>query len=175
MRLYWKWITLSCQMLTLLVLQNEISSEGLYVRLHTGMRQDTTSATWCKERSTVETNEITKTAAHRSESWCWRQFHAADTCSKTRHIPFLCVKTQTSVLKEQHQCTLSTWVTSCHQLDKNVIRRRRVLLRCADSSLDHEWSKTASFVSCLDACLDKVGVWPPYGWQLIWTLYWGKL
>jgi hypothetical protein len=52
------------------------------------------SATWRKERSTAETNEITKTAAHRSESWCWRQLHAADTCSKTRHVPFLCVKTR---------------------------------------------------------------------------------
>jgi hypothetical protein len=31
------------------------------------------SATWRKERGTVETNEIMKTAAHRSESWCWRQ------------------------------------------------------------------------------------------------------
>jgi hypothetical protein len=30
-------------------------------------------ATRRKERSTVETNEIMKTAAHRSESWCWRQ------------------------------------------------------------------------------------------------------
>jgi hypothetical protein len=36
--------------------------------------QDTMSATWCKERSTVETNEIMKTAAHRSKSWCCRQF-----------------------------------------------------------------------------------------------------
>jgi hypothetical protein len=35
--------------------------------------QDTMSATWRKERSTVETNEIMKTAAHQSESWCWRQ------------------------------------------------------------------------------------------------------
>jgi hypothetical protein len=35
--------------------------------------QDTMSATWRKERSTVETNEIMTTAAHRSESWCWRQ------------------------------------------------------------------------------------------------------
>jgi hypothetical protein len=35
--------------------------------------QDTMSAKWRKERSTVETNEIMKTAAHRSESWCWRQ------------------------------------------------------------------------------------------------------
>jgi hypothetical protein len=35
--------------------------------------QDTMSATWRKERSTVETNEIMKTVAHRSESWCWRQ------------------------------------------------------------------------------------------------------
>jgi hypothetical protein len=35
--------------------------------------QDTVSATWRKERSTVETNEIMKTAAQRSESWCWRQ------------------------------------------------------------------------------------------------------
>jgi hypothetical protein len=34
--------------------------------------QDTMSATWRKERSTVGTNEIMKTAAHRSESWCWR-------------------------------------------------------------------------------------------------------
>jgi hypothetical protein len=34
--------------------------------------QGTMSATWRKERSTVETNEIMKTAAHRSESWCWR-------------------------------------------------------------------------------------------------------
>jgi hypothetical protein len=31
------------------------------------------SATWRKERSTVETNEIMKTAAHWSESWCWSQ------------------------------------------------------------------------------------------------------
>jgi hypothetical protein len=37
---------------------------------------------------------------------------------------------------------------------EDVIRRRHVLLRCADSSLNHELSKTASFVSCLDACLD---------------------
>jgi hypothetical protein len=35
--------------------------------------QDTMSATWRKERSTVKTNEIMKTATHRSESWCWRQ------------------------------------------------------------------------------------------------------
>jgi hypothetical protein len=44
---------------------------------------------------------------------------------------------------------------------EDVIRRRYVLLRCADSSLNHEWSKTASFVSCLDACLDVVGVRSP--------------
>jgi hypothetical protein len=44
---------------------------------------------------------------------------------------------------------------------EDVIRRRHVLLRCVDSSLNHEWSKTASFVSCLDACLDAVGVRPP--------------
>jgi hypothetical protein len=43
-----------------------------------------------------------------------------------------------------------------------VIRRRHVLLRCADSSLNHEWSNTASFASCIDACLDAVGVRPPY-------------
>jgi hypothetical protein len=67
------------------------------------MRQDTMSATWHKKRSTAETNEIMKTSAHRSESWRWCQLHAADTCSKTRHVTFLCVKTQTSVLKEQHQ------------------------------------------------------------------------
>jgi hypothetical protein len=35
--------------------------------------QGTMSATWRKESSTVETNEIMKTAAHRSESWCWHQ------------------------------------------------------------------------------------------------------
>jgi hypothetical protein len=44
---------------------------------------------------------------------------------------------------------------------EDVIRRRHLLLMCADSSLNHEWSKTASFVSCLDACLDAVGVRPP--------------
>jgi hypothetical protein len=43
---------------------------------------------------------------------------------------------------------------------EDVIRRRHVLLRCADSSLNHKWSKTASFVSCFDACLDAVGVRP---------------
>jgi hypothetical protein len=115
--------------------------------------QDTMSATWRQERSTVETNEITKTAAHRSESWWWRQLHAADTCSKTRHVPFLCVKTQASVLKEQLRCT---------QINReDVIRRRHVLFWCADSSLNHEWSKSASFISCIDACLDAVGVRPP--------------
>jgi hypothetical protein len=31
---------------------------------------------------------------------------------------------------------------------------------CADSSLNHEWSKTACFVSRLDACLDALGVRP---------------
>jgi hypothetical protein len=72
--------------------------------------QDTISATWRKERSIVETNDIMRTVAHRPEAWCWRQHHAADTCSKTQHVPFLCVKIETSVLKVQHQCTLSTWV-----------------------------------------------------------------
>jgi hypothetical protein len=92
------------------------------------MRQDTMSATWRKERSTVDTNEIMKTAAHRSESWCWRQLHAVDTCSKTRHVPFLCVKTQTSVLKEQHQCTLSTWrhVINWRRCDKTQTRATSV-------------------------------------------------
>jgi hypothetical protein len=104
-----------------------------------------------------------KTAAHRSESWCWRQLHAADTCSKTRHVHFLCVKTQTSVLKEQHQyikisSSLKDVMSSTRE---DMIRRRHVLLRCADSSLNQEWSKTASFVSCLDACLDAVGVRAP--------------
>jgi hypothetical protein len=37
--------------------------------------QHTMSATWRKERSKIETNEIMKTAAHRSESWCLRQFY----------------------------------------------------------------------------------------------------
>jgi hypothetical protein len=44
---------------------------------------------------------------------------------------------------------------------EDVIKRRHVLLRCTNSSLNHEWSNTASFVSCLDACLDAVGVRPP--------------
>jgi hypothetical protein len=114
------------------------------------------SATWRKERSTVETNEIMKTAAYRSESWCWRQLHAADTCSKTRHVPFLCVKTSHMYIKISS--SLDDVMSSTR---KDVIRRRHVLLRCADSNLNHEWSKTASFVSCLDACLDAVGVRPP--------------
>jgi hypothetical protein len=49
---------------------------------------------------------------------------------------------------------------------EDVIRRRHLLLRCADSSLNHEWSKTVSFVSCLDACLDAVGVRSPLHWAL---------
>jgi hypothetical protein len=54
---------------------------------------------------------------------------------------------------------------------EDIIRRRHVLLRCADSSLNHEWSKTASFVSCLDACLDVVGVRPPicFLWDTNWV------
>jgi ribosomal protein L39E len=43
---------------------------------------------------------------------------------------------------------------------EDVKRRRHVLLRCEDFSLNHEWSKTAPFVSCLDVCLDAVGVRP---------------
>jgi hypothetical protein len=39
----------------------------------TSNSQDTMSAAWRKERSTVETNEVMKTAAQRPESWCWRQ------------------------------------------------------------------------------------------------------
>jgi hypothetical protein len=62
-----------------------------------------------------------KTAAHWSESWCWCQLHAADTCSKTRRVPFLCINTQTSVPKEEHLCTLSTWVTGW----RHVINWRR--------------------------------------------------
>jgi hypothetical protein len=38
------------------------------------------SATWHKEMSIVETNEIMKTAAHRSESWCWRQLLSLVSC-----------------------------------------------------------------------------------------------
>jgi hypothetical protein len=56
-------------------------------------------------------------------------------------------------MSEEHDVMSST--------REDVIRRRHVLLRCADSSLNHESSKTASFVSCLDACLDAVGVRPP--------------
>jgi hypothetical protein len=55
-------------------------------------------------------------------------------------------------MSEEHDVMSST--------REDVIRRRHVLLQCADSSLNHEWSKTASFVSCLDACLDAVGVRP---------------
>jgi hypothetical protein len=111
---------------------SETASSG---RPHTGMRQDKMSATWCKERSTGETNEVMKTAAHRSESWCWRQLHAADTCNKTLHVPFLCVKTQTSGFKEQHQCTLSTWAKS-----KSWIRFLSLLLR----NLSHMYIKISS-------------------------------
>jgi hypothetical protein len=116
--------------------------------------QDTMAATWRKERSTVETNEIMKTAAHRFESWCWRQLHAADTC-----MFLFCA----SRLRHQYPRN-STSVCYRHVMSstrEDVIKRTHVLLRCADSSLNHEWSKTASFVSCLDACLDAVGVRPP--------------
>jgi hypothetical protein len=81
---------------------------------------------------------------------------AAETCSKTRHVPFCA-----SRLRHQYSRN-STSVRYRHDVKsstrEDVIRRRHVLLRCADSSLNHEWSKTASFVSCLDACLDADGV-----------------
>jgi hypothetical protein len=75
-------------------------------------------------------------------------------------VLFRVVKTQTSVLKEQHQyikifSSLDDVMSSTRE---DVIRRRHVLFRCTDSSLNHEWSKIASFVSCLDACLNAVGV-----------------
>jgi hypothetical protein len=119
------------------------------------------SATWRKEKSAVETSEIMKTAAHRSESWCWHQLHAADTCSNTQRVPFPCVKTQTSNSTSVHY-----WHDVMSSTREDVIRRRYVLLRCADSSLNHEWSKIAAFVSCLDA----VGVRPPL-WFICLTLY----
>jgi hypothetical protein len=35
---------------------------------------------------------------------------------------------------------------------------------------NHEWSKTASFVSCLDACHDAVGVWQPLAYtRRLWS------
>jgi hypothetical protein len=86
---------------------------------------------------------------------------SASCCS---HVPFLCVKTQTSVLKEQHQCyviDMSERQINMSSTREDVIRRRHVLYWCADSSLNHEWSKTASFISYLDACLDAIGVRPP--------------
>jgi hypothetical protein len=52
--------------------------------------QDTMSATWRKERSTVKMNEITKTAAHRSQSWCWRHIHAGESRMK-QHCVFCLV------------------------------------------------------------------------------------
>jgi hypothetical protein len=52
---------------------------------------------------------------------------------------------------------------------EDVIRRRHELPWCADSSLNHEWSKTVSFVSSLDACLDAVGVRPPSGLSCLWN------
>jgi hypothetical protein len=61
---------------------NPSISARLFGRPHTGIRQHTMSVTWRKERSTVETNEIMKTAAHRSESWCWRQLHADESRMK---------------------------------------------------------------------------------------------
>jgi hypothetical protein len=76
--------------------------------------QDKMTATWHKERSTVETNEIMKTAAHRSESWCWRQFHVQrdSACSFS-------VRQDSDI---STQGTAPVYVidmtTSCHQLEK---------------------------------------------------------
>jgi hypothetical protein len=65
------------------------------------------SATWRKERSTVETNEIMNTAAHRSESWCW--------CQLLSHVLMLvlaqlvCGRPNSS-LHESHNQTEITYV-----------------------------------------------------------------
>jgi hypothetical protein len=59
---------------------------------------------------------------------------------------------------------VKTWHVSRHDVmssSRYVIRSRHVLLRCAESSLNHERRKTASFVSYLDHldfCLDAVCV-----------------
>jgi hypothetical protein len=83
---------------------------------------------------------------------CW----AHDSLKSGLHFLFLLLR-NLSRMYIKIPCSLDDVVSSI----RDVMRRRHVLLRCADSSLNHEWSKTASFVSCLDACLDAVGVPPP--------------
>jgi hypothetical protein len=66
------------------------------------------------------------------------------------------------------------YIKICSSLDdvlsstrEDVMRRRHVLLWCADSSLNHDWSKTESFMSCLDACLGADDVRPPL--EAVWV------
>jgi hypothetical protein len=97
--------------------------------------QDTMSATWRKERSTVETNEIMKTATHRSESWCWRQLYAADNVQQDSACSFSV--RQDSDISTQGTAPVYVIDMSRHEFmsstREDVIRRRHVLLRCADS------------------------------------------
>jgi hypothetical protein len=112
------------------------------------------SATWRKERSRVERNEIMKTAAHRSESWCWRQLHAADRAARLGMILFCASRLR-------HQCSRNS-TSVCYRHDvmsstrEDVMTRRYLLLRCADSSLNHEWSKTASLSHVLMLVLTQL-------------------
>jgi hypothetical protein len=73
----------------------------------------------------------------------WVMLTSADTCSKTRMFIFCASRLRhqywrnSTSARYRHDVMLST--------REDVIRRRHELLRLADSSLNHEWSKTASW------------------------------
>jgi hypothetical protein len=76
---------------------------------------------------------------------CCRHVQQDSACS--------CAVRQDSDISTQGTAPVYVIDMSEDQINREAVKRpRHVLLRCADSSLNHEWSKTASFVS-LSWCL----------------------
>jgi hypothetical protein len=97
--------------------------------------QDTMSTTWCKERSTVETNEIIKTAAHCSESWCWRQL-----LSFLSHVLVL-VLTQLVCGHPNSQDTMSAkW-----RKERSTVETNEIMKTAAHRSESWCWCQLLSF------------------------------
>jgi hypothetical protein len=113
---------------------------------------------------------MTQRNEHSWKEWLWKKPHTG--LSHDANVSFMLQTRETrlgmflfcaSRLRHQYSRN-STSLSYRHDVISStrgdMTRRRHMLLRWSDSSLNHEWSKTASFISCLDACLDAVGVRP---------------
>jgi Mn2+/Fe2+ NRAMP family transporter len=93
------------------------------------------------QRSTVETNEFMKTAAHQSESWCWRQL-----LSLLSHV-LMPVLTQLVCGRTNSQDTMSaTW-------RKGAQLKRMRLWKPPHTSLSHEADVSFCLFCLMSWCL----------------------